>query len=74
MMGGIKPFLSSCTSIFDHIFDCWFFMILILGSIDKKEKPFGNKLEWFQFFDMKIHKDLQKITKSIKSFTKNRVI
>ena len=59
-MGEIKPFLSSCTFIFDHIFYCAFFIILILVGIDKKENQFGNNLEWFHSFDMKIHKKLQK--------------
>ena len=45
IMGEIKPFLSSCTFIFDHIFYCAFFIILILVGIDKKENPFGNNLE-----------------------------
>ena len=73
-MGEIKPFQSSCTFIFDYIFYCAFFIILILVVIDKKENQFGNNLEWFHCFDMKIHKKLLKITKSIKSFTKNRAI
>ena len=58
-MGEIKPFLSSYTLIFDHIFYCAFFIILILVGIDKKENNFGNNLEWFYSFDMKIHKKLQ---------------
>jgi hypothetical protein len=44
-MGEIKPFLSSYSFIFDHIFHCAFFIILILVGIDKKENPFGNNLE-----------------------------
>ena len=48
--------------------------VLILVGIDKKENPFGNILELFHSFNMKIHKNLQKITKSIKSFTKNHGI
>ena len=27
--------------------------------MDKKENPFGNNLEWFHSFHMKIHKNLQ---------------
>ena len=64
-MGEIKPFLSSCTFIFDHIFYCAFFIILILVGIDKKENQFGNNLEWFHSFDMKIHKKLQKKSQNL---------
>ena len=42
--------------------------------MDKKENPFGNNLEWIHSFDMKIHKNLQKVIESIKSFTKNHAI
>ena len=74
-MGEILLFLSSRTFIFYHIFYCAFFNILILVGIDKKENPFGNNLELFHSFDMKIHKKLQKNQKkSIKSFTQNRAI
>ena len=38
------------------------------------ENPFRNNLQGFHSSDMKIHKILQKITKFIKSFTKNRAI
>ena len=64
-MGEIKPFLSSCTFIFDHIFYCAFFIILILVGIDKEENQFGNNLEWFHSFDMKIHKKLQKKSQNL---------
>ena len=73
-MGEIKSFLPSCSFILDHIFYCAFFIVLILVGIDNKENPFGNNLELFHSFDMKIHKNLQKITKSVKSFTQNRAI
>ena len=65
IMGEIKPFLSSCTFIFDHIFYCAFFIILILVGIDKKENQFGNNLEWFHSFDMKIHKKLPKKSQNL---------
>ena len=63
-MGEIKPFLSSCTFIFDHIFYCAFFITSILVGIDKKkENPFGNNLEWFHSFDIKNHKKIQNLSK-----------
>jgi hypothetical protein len=38
IMGEIMPFLSTFTFIFDHIFYCAFFIILILVGIDEKNK------------------------------------
>ena len=64
-MGEIKPFLSSCTFIVDHIFSCTFFIILILVGVDKKENQFGNNLEWFHSVVMKIHKKLQKKSQNL---------
>ena len=55
-MGEIKPFLSSCTFIFDHIFYCAFFIILILVGIVKKENQFGMiSFLWYE--------NSQKVTK-----------
>ena len=55
-MGEIKSFLSSCTLIFDHIFYCAFFIILILVGIDKKENQFGMiSFLWYE--------NSQKVTK-----------
>ena len=62
-MEEIKPNLSPCTFIFDHIFYCTFFIILVLVGIDKKENPFRNNLEWFHSFDMKMYKKSQNLLK-----------
>ena len=62
-MEEIKPFLFSF--IFDHIYFCAFFILLISVGINKKENQFGNNLEWFHFFDMKIHKMLQKKSQNL---------
>ena len=43
--------------MFDHIFYCALFIILILVELDKKVNPFGND---FHSFDMKIHKIYKK--------------
>ena len=67
------PFLSSCAFICDYIF-CAIFIVLSLVGIDKKENQFGNELKWIHCSGMKMHKNLQKITKSIKSLTKNHAI
>ena len=34
-------------------------------GIDKKENQFGNNLEWFHSFDMKIHKKFQKKSQNL---------
>jgi hypothetical protein len=39
-------------------------------GVDKKENPFGNNLERFHSFDLKIHKNLQKITNLLKVLPK----
>ena len=51
--------------MFDHIFSCTFFIILILVGIDKEENQSGNNLELFHSFDIKIHKNLQKKTQNL---------
>ena len=62
-MGEIKPFLSSNTFIFDHIFYCTFFIILILVEIDKKENQFGMiSFLWYE--------NSQKVTKKSQNLLK----
>ena len=54
--------------MFDHIFYCALFIILILVELDKKVNPFGND---FHSFDMKIHKIYKKSQNLLKVLTKS---